>query len=99
MKEILNSIVNKYRELATKTLQFDDEKANKYERFADFIEDNMDEFIESYSNKDYEDYEESEIEKELLEIFNEQEGEIDAQRDSMFPEGDEDDSITDWLTD
>jgi hypothetical protein len=84
-EEILE-ISAKYRRLASSTE--DIEKSSKYERFADFIEDNDYIFEDNYY----------ETEEELLESFKEAEAEIDAQWENMFSEGDEDDSITDFLT-
>ena len=84
----IQEIITKYRKLAGTS--YDEE--NKYERFADFIEDN----IEIY--EDDEDGEYCDTEKNLLERFKEAEDEIDAQWAAMFPEGDDDDAITDYLT-
>ena len=52
----------------------------------------------SCSIKIFEDDEYCETEEHLIDNFNEVEAEVDAQWDSMFPEGDDDDSITDFLT-
>jgi uncharacterized protein YozE (UPF0346 family) len=89
-KAELKSIIDKYRKLANSHLDEDlfGKKAHKYECFADYIEDNEDDF----KNKYYE------TEEELWDRFNEAEAEIDAQWEAMFPEGDDDDSITDFLT-
>jgi len=59
-----------------------DDKIYQYERFADFVEDN----IEIYENDEY-----CETEEDLMENFNEVEAETDAQWDSMFPDGRDDD--------
>jgi hypothetical protein len=87
-KEQIQAIAEKYRKLACKIEPDDEEKAYEYERFADFIEDNID----IYDDDDYE------SEADLLTDYNESEAEVDAQWDNIFPEGDEDDSITDFLT-
>jgi hypothetical protein len=82
----LKIIASKYRKLAGSV--YDEEKANKYELFADYIEEN------DYRFED-DDYE---TEEDILNDFNEEAAEIEAQWDDMFPEGDDDDSITDFLT-
>ena len=87
-KQDLNSIIAKYRKLAGSS--YDDDKIYRYERFADHVEDNFQLFEED----DY-----YETEEDLLDDFNEQESEIDAQWENMFSEGDDDDAITDFLTD
>lgn len=84
-KEELEGIIAKYRNLAGGC----DDKCYQYDRFADFMEDNIEIFEEDES---------FETEKDLMDYFNEVEEEVDAQWDSMFPEGDDDDSITDFLT-
>jgi hypothetical protein len=86
-KEQVQAIAEKYRKLASSTEQYDDEKANNYERFADYIEEN------DYFEDDY-----YETEEDLLNDFNETETEIDDAWEMLFPEGDEDDSITDFMT-
>ena len=86
-KDQIQEIITKYRKLAAASC--DDEKIYKYERFADFIEEN----IEIYEDDEY-----CESEEDMLDSFNEAEAEIDAQWAAMFPEGDDDDSITDYLT-
>ena len=83
-KQIIK-IITKYRNLSTSC--YDDE--DFFGRFADYIEDNMELFDE---NEFYE------TEEDLLESFKQAGSEDDAQWDSMFPEGDDDDSITDYLT-
>jgi hypothetical protein len=87
-KEEILEIATKYRKLATSMEPENDEKGYKFERFADYIEENDDIFEDDYY----------ETEEELFEHFNEVVAEEDAQWDDMFPEGDEDDSITDFLT-
>jgi hypothetical protein len=86
-KEEIEKIAAKYRRLAGSIESYDEEKANNYMRFADFIEE----------NNDVED-DDDDTEEELFDKFNEAEAEYDAQWDSMFPDGDDDDSITDFLT-
>ncbi|MDR2970683.1 MAG: hypothetical protein LBU83_01960 [Bacteroidales bacterium] len=85
-KEEIEAIIAKYQNLAGTT---DDEKAAQYERFAGYIEEN----ITIFEDDDY-----YETEEDLLDDFNAAVAEIDAQWEAMFPEGDEDDSITDFLT-
>ena len=87
-REELTEIIKKYRNLARSTERFNEEKANNYERFADYLEDNN-----HFVDDDY-----YETEEDLLEEFKEVELEIDAQWDNWFPEGDDDDSISDFLT-
>ena len=87
-KQELEAIIAKYRKLAGSTI--DGEKAAQYDLFARHVENNF----ELFEEDDY-----YEAEEDLLNDFNEQESEIDAQWESMFPEGDDDDSITDFLTD
>jgi hypothetical protein len=86
-KEAIENIITKYRNLADST--DDGEKADKYSRFVWFIEENIELFEEDESY---------ETEEDLLEDFKEVELETDVQLDAMFPEGDDDDSITDFMT-
>jgi len=83
-KEIIK-IITKYRNLSTSSC--DDE--DFFGRFSDYIEDYMELFEED---------EFYETEEDLLDSFKRADSEDDAQWDSMFPEGDDDDSITDYLT-
>ena len=83
-KEIIK-IITKYRNLSTSSC--DDE--DFFGRFADYIEDNMELFEED---------EFYETEEDLLDSFKRADLEDDVQWDSMFQEGDDDDSITDYLT-
>jgi hypothetical protein len=85
-KQEIAKIINKYRNFAHSS--DDEEKSHHYEQFADYVEDNFDLFEE---NDFYE------TEEDLFDSFQQAESEIDAQWDSMFPEGDDDDSITDYL--
>ena len=86
-KEEIEGIIAKYRKLAGSGC--DDDSMYQYERFANYVEGNFKLFEED----DY-----YETEEDLLDDFKEAELEIDAQWESMFPHGDEDDSITDFLT-
>ena len=86
--EKIERIIAKYRKLAESS--YDDEKIYLYERFADYIEENRDIFIED----DF-----IETEEELMDNYKEAEAEFESQWEAMFPEGDEDDSITDYMTD
>ena len=79
-KQDLNSIIAKYRKLAGSSC--DDEKLYRYERFVDHVENNFQLFEED---------EYYETEEDLLNDFIEQEAEIDAQWENMFPEGRDDD--------
>jgi hypothetical protein len=89
-KEEIKDIVAKYRKLATKShIQLDNEKGDNYDLIAVHIEDNIERFAEDDSY---------ETEEDLLNDFNETESEYYAQLDAMFPNGDDDDSITDYLT-
>jgi len=86
-KEQINLIIAKYRKLSASIESRNEEKAYQYERFADFIKENL----EQYEDDSYE------TEEDLLDDFNEAEAEEDVQWNAMFPDGDEDDSITDYL--
>jgi hypothetical protein len=89
IKEEVAKIAEKYRKLADKLYQEqNDEKANTYERFADYLEENN-----HFDDDDY-----YETEQDLFEEFNETEAEQDNVWKNWFPEGDDDDSITDFLT-
>ena len=83
IKEELEQIIEKYRHLSIKFESRDEEKSQQYERFAEWVKDNINTFEYIYD------------EKELWELFLDYH---DEDLDSMFPEGDEDDSITDWMT-
>lgn len=76
-KEIL-IIADKYRKLAYSGKILDDDLVGRYERFADFIEEN-----------DYLEDEFYETEKDLLDHFKEVEEEDDYQWHSMFPNNDD----------
>lgn len=92
-REDLDQIIVKYRNLSNKFAMSDDNKSHLYERFAEWVEDNIDEsecLIERDESSDYE--------KDIWDHFIEVEEEYDNYWDEMFPEGDEDDSITDWMT-
>ena len=86
-KQEIEGIIAKYRKLVNASR--DDDEIYQYERFANYVEENFNLFEED----DY-----YETEKDLITDFKEAELEIDAQWESMFPEGDDDDSITDFLT-
>ncbi|MDR1897702.1 MAG: hypothetical protein LBR10_13015 [Prevotellaceae bacterium] len=87
-KEQILSIAAKYRKLAASLESHDEEKAYKYDSFADDIEDNIDIYEDEYYQ----------TEEDLLDDFNEAQAEIDYQWKTMFPDGDNDDAITDFLT-
>ena len=86
--EEITEIIEKYRKLAQTTERFNGERAHNYERFADYLEDNN-----HFVDDDY-----YETEEDLLEEFKEVESDMGAQWDNWFPEGDDDDSISDLLT-
>ena len=86
-REEIENIISKYRKLANASC--DDEKIFQYERFADFVEEE----IEYFEDDEY-----YETEKDLIEYFNEVESEVDTQWNNMFPEGNDDDSVTDYMT-
>jgi hypothetical protein len=85
-KEKIEQIIAKYRKLASST--FDDDKSWQYGHFADSIEDSIEMYEEDYY----------ETEEDLLNDYNEANAEVDAQWNDLFPEGDEGDAITDFLT-
>ncbi|MDP2890642.1 MAG: hypothetical protein Q8P34_16970 [Bacteroidota bacterium] len=82
-KEELQELVKKYRNLSMKEESRDDDKSHLYERYADWVEDNIDIFGNLYDKE------------QLWETFLE---DHDEDFDSMLPEGDDDDEITDYLT-
>lgn len=79
-------IAEKYKSLSSELERFGEEKAHEYGMFSDWIEDNIDTF------------DEDDMEEDLLVLFKEQLDANETMWDIMFPEGDEDDSITDFLT-
>lgn len=87
-KEEITEIIEKYQELAGSTEYFNEEKAIFYDRFADYLKNN-----DHFEDDDY-----YETEEDLIEEFREVESDIDGQWEHWFPEGDDDDSITDFLT-
>jgi hypothetical protein len=89
-EETLDGIIVKYRRLLSAAeTQCNEEKAERYESFLDMLENYRDEYLED----DY--YED---ENDLWHDYNKMVGEIDAQWNTMFPDGDENDAITDFLT-
>ena len=88
--EGLELSIEKYRELSEKYQSSNDEKSYLYDRCADYIENNMSEFEDGLEDTE-DDF------KELWDRFKEVEEDF-GNWDMMFPEGDEDDSITDYLT-
>ena len=89
-KAEISEIAVKYRNFASSMSARNEEKADYYERFADYLEEN--DYFDDYDDDFYE------TERDLLDSFNEMEGETEYQWNNMFPEGDEDDSITDFMT-
>lgn len=87
-REELDQIVEKYRNLSTKFESQDEEKYFAYSRFA--------EFLEGYPR--HSGLSDSDSEETLWEHFKEVEEECGNCWDLMFPNGDEEDSITDWMT-
>ncbi len=88
-REELEQIIKKYRHLSVKFESRNDNKSQQYERFAEWVDDNID----TFENVDDFASDEDELWNNFLESEEESEN-----WDSMFPEGDEDDSITDWMT-
>jgi hypothetical protein len=86
-EEELLQLIEKYKNLSIEYEPDDEEASMAYERFAEFLENNPKYALHF-------DYEE---EKELWENFKEAEAEVDNYWDVAFPEGDDDDSITDYL--
>lgn len=87
-REELDETIEKYRNLSIKLYPEDEVKSYQYDQFSSWLEDN----IEFYDNDENNDDEE-----DLWFQFKEQMQESEN-FDDMFPEGDEDDSITDWIT-
>ena len=79
-----------YPELITIINSDDYEDSQQIDRFVEYLEDNSSEFIDG-NEGDY-GYEKDAWDH-FIEVIEESEN-----LDSMFPEGDEDDSITDWMT-
>lgn len=89
--EELKEIIVEYRKKSDKVMIINEESAFQLERFADYVENN----IETFDDID--------DEKELWDTFlhDHDEGDesgVDGVWDDYFPEGEEDDSITDYLT-
>ena len=81
-KQDLESIIAKYRKFAGSLLN--DEEASEYYRFADYVEDYLEQF---------EDHEFYETEEDLLRDFNEAESEIDPLWEDLYPIDDDDNSM------
>jgi hypothetical protein len=86
--EELQKIIEKYKLLSNRMALEDEEKSFVYDRFAEFLED-----YPRHSGLD-----DSDNEENLWENFHEAEAEVNNYWDVAFPEGDEDDSINDYLT-
>lgn len=88
-REELEHIIEKYRNLSGNLYSQDEAKSYHFRQFADWLENNIDTF------EDVDDFasDEEDLWNNFLEVVEETEN-----WDSMFPEGDEDDSITDWMT-
>lgn len=83
--EELKEIIVEYRKKSDNMMRINEESSFQLERFADYVENNIDTF------------EDIDDEKELWDLFLEEHDES-AVWDDYFPEGDEDDSISDFLT-
>jgi hypothetical protein len=88
-REELEQIIKKYRNRSNKLYPEHEAKSYQCAQFADWVEDNIDTF------EDVDDF--ASDEEELWDNFLESKEESENW-DSMFPNGDEDDSITDWMT-
>lgn len=88
-KEELEEIIEKYRNLSSKHYPQNEAKSYQFSQFADWVEDNKDTFedVDEFAN------DEDELWSNFLEVKEESEN-----FDSMFPEGDDDDLISDWMT-
>ncbi|MEI7502989.1 MAG: hypothetical protein WCJ61_06865 [Paludibacter sp.] len=84
-KEELEEIVVEFREKSSQASLEDETEAAQLDRFADWVE------------SDIENFDDVEDKEELWELFLEVHDE-EAVWDAMFPDGDDDDSITDYLT-
>ena len=87
-EEELLQLIEKYKNLSIEYEPEDEEASMAYERFAEFLE----EYPRHSSLSDDDD------EISLWENFKEAEAEVDNYWDVAFPEGDDDDSMTDYLT-
>jgi hypothetical protein len=83
--EELKEIIVEYRKKSDNMMRVNEESAFQLERFADYVENNIDTF------------EDIDDEKELWDLFLEEHDE-DEFFSIIFYEGEEDDSITDFLT-
>ena len=88
-KEELEKIIEKNQNLSSKLYPQNETKSYHFSQFADWIEYNID------TLEDVDDF--ATDEEELWNNFLEAEAEGENW-DSIFPEGDDDDSITDWMT-
>ena len=86
----IETIIAKYRRFSNMlSSEHDEEDAHNVDHLADYLEEN----IEIFEDDSYE------TEEDILEDYKEIMEEFGMQWDIMFPIGDEDDSITDYLTD
>ena len=87
-EEELRQLIEKYKDLSSECEPEDEEKSRAYERFA--------EFLEGYPG--HSGLSDFENEENLWENFKEAEAEVGNYWEDVVPEGDDDDSITDYLT-
>jgi len=87
-EEVLLRLIQKSQDLSARCEPDDEEASMAYERFAEFLED----YPRHSGLSDNDD------EENLWENFKEAEAEIGNYWDVAFPEDDDDDSITDYLT-
>jgi hypothetical protein len=87
-EEELLQLIEKYKNLSIEYEPDDEEASMAYERFAEFLED----YPQHSGLSDNDD------EENLWENFKEAEAEVGNYWDVAFPEGDDDDSMTDYLT-
>ncbi|MDR1895387.1 MAG: hypothetical protein LBR10_01180 [Prevotellaceae bacterium] len=91
-REEIERIIAKYRKLAGSLCCTNEEKSSRYDEFADYIADEYN--IERYEEED-DDYE---TEQDLWDDYNEAVSSEEAAWELMFPNGDDDDAITDYVT-
>ena len=87
-KDELLQLIEKAKNLSLRYEPENEEKSRAFERFAEFLEE----------PSNYTHLSDFDHEIELWDCFLEAEGEVNNYWDVAFPEGDEDDSITDYFT-
>jgi hypothetical protein len=86
-REEIERIIAKYKKYGTSSI-IDDQDSLGYDHFVDYISDNKYLYEEDYY----------ETESDLWDDYNEANAEVDATWKSMFPNEDDDDAITDYVT-